>query len=298
MKAFELKNALQGKVALVTGANQGLGEAIAWAYAEAGAKLALCARDLAKLNAVADQIKARYGESAVMALACDVAKSDSAEAFVKAAHAHFGRIDALVNNAGVYGPMGNIEEIDWSVWVEAIEVNLLGSVQMARLVLPIMRAQGRGKIVQISGGGATNPMAKMTAYAASKAAVVRFAESIAEETRGEGIDVNCIAPGALNTRLLDQVLEAGPERVGQDFYERSLKQQQSGGAGLQAGSELAVYLASDASNGLTGKLISAIWDPWRQFDQHAADLESAKGKDVYTLRRITARDRGFGWEQA
>ena len=104
-------------------------------------------------------------------------------------------------------------------------MNLFGSVLCCRAVLPHFRVNGYGKIIQLSGGGATSPLPRLSAYAASKAAVVRFAETLAEELRGTGIDVNAIAPGALNTRLLDEVLEAGPERVGDSFYERALEQQ-------------------------------------------------------------------------
>ena len=109
----------------------------------------------------------------------------------------------LVNNAGVYGPKGLIEEVAWDEWEHAVRVNLFGSVLCCRAVLPHFRANGYGKIIQLSGGGATSPLPRLSAYAASKAAVVRFAETLAEELEGTGIDVNAIAPGALNTRLLD-----------------------------------------------------------------------------------------------
>ena len=139
---------------------------------------------------------------------------------------------------------------------------------------------------------ATNPMPRISAYAVSKAAIVRFAETLAEEVRDSGIDVNAIAPGALNTRMLDEVLEAGPEKVGQAFYERSLKQKESGGVPLDRGAELALFLASEASDGITGKLISAVWDNWEHWPEHLEDLSSS---DAYTLRRIVGRDRGFEW---
>ena len=91
---------------------------------------------------------------------------------------------------------------------------------MCRAVLPLLREQGYGKIINLSGGGATAPLPRISAYAASKAAVVRMTETLAEELNGRGVDVNAIAPGALNTRMLDEVLEAGPEKVGKAFYER------------------------------------------------------------------------------
>jgi 3-oxoacyl-[acyl-carrier protein] reductase len=157
-------------------------------------------------------------------------------------------------------------------------------------VLPHLKAQRYGKIIQLSGGGATNPMPRISAYAVSKAAIVRFAETLAEEVRGTGIDINSIAPGALNTRMLDEVLEAGPDKVGKDFYERALKQRDNGGVPLQRGADLAIFLASRASDGITGKLISAVWDNWEHWPEH---LDKLSGSDVYTLRRIVGRDRGF-----
>ena len=119
-------------------------------------------------------------------------------------------LDILVNNAGVYGPMGPIEENDWEAWVRAIQINLFGTVLMSRAVIPIFRGQNYGKIINLSGGGATAPLPRMSSYAASKAAVVRLTETLAEELRDAHVDVNAIAPGALNTRLLDEVLAAGP----------------------------------------------------------------------------------------
>src|SRR5205823_3330425 len=178
----------------------------------------------------------------------------------------------LVNNAGIYGPIGRLEEVDWTEWERAVRVNLLGSVLTARAIVPHMRANGYGKIIQLSGGGATAPLPRLSAYAASKAAVVRFAETLAEEVRDSGIDVNAIAPGALDTRLLDEVLEAGPERAGSEFHRRMLKQKKTGGTPLERGASLAVYLASAASDGITGRLISAPWDQWEKLSTRREEL--------------------------
>lgn len=282
---------LEGRNAIITGANQGLGLEIARAYVRAGANVAICARDATRLDAAAAELRAAAPDRTVIAEAADVSVDDDARRVVARAAGELGRIDVLVNNAGVYGPMGDIDAIDWQAWVRAVEINLYGSVLMCRHALPHMRARRYGKIIQLSGGGATGPLPRISAYAASKVAVVRFAETLAEEVRAEGIDVNSLAPGPLNTRLLDQVLEAGPDGVGQSFYERALKQKADGGADLGHGTALAVFLASAASDGITGKLLSAIWDPWEDLPSHAEDLRG----DVYTLRRIVPKDRGFDW---
>jgi NAD(P)-dependent dehydrogenase (short-subunit alcohol dehydrogenase family) len=284
---------LTGRAAIITGASQGLGVAIARAYVRAGARVAICARDAVTLDAARRDLERVAGDAGqVIAEVADVASETDAKRFVDHAFAAFGGIDILVNNAGVYGPLGGIDEIDWAAWVRAVEINLLGSVLFCRLLLPHFKQRHAGKIIQLSGGGATNPLPRMSAYAASKAAIVRFVETLAEEVKDYGIDVNAIAPGPLNTRLLDEVLTAGPEHVGQSFYERSLKQKESGGAGLERGSELAVFLASKASDGVTGKLISAVWDPWKEFPNHRDDLRNT---DIYTLRRIVPKDRGLTW---
>jgi NAD(P)-dependent dehydrogenase (short-subunit alcohol dehydrogenase family) len=283
---------LQNRSAIITGANQGLGEAIAKAFVTAGANVYLCARNVDLLNQVRDTLaeKAADGQK-ILAEACDVSKPDQVERLVQNALAAFGKVDILVNNAGVYGPKGESETIDWAEWQQALEINLYGTVLPTHAMLPHLKAAGYGKIINISGGGATNPLPRFSAYAASKAAVVRYSETIAEEVRAFHIDVNAVAPGALNTRFLDEVLESGPEVVGENFYNRALKQKESGGASLDRGADLCVFLASAASDGITGKLISAVWDPWETLPEHHQQLQS----DIYTLRRIVPKDRGQDW---
>jgi len=285
---------LRGKVAIVTGASQGFGLAVARQFVVEGASVAICARDAILLEEVCLELAkaTTQGEQKVVSFAVDVSKKDEVEDFVQQVVQDLGRVDILVNNAGVYGPMGEIETIDWNEWVQAIEINLFGSILMSRAVLPYLKGQRSGKIIQLSGGGATNPMPRLSAYAVSKAGIVRFVETLAEEVREFGIDVNAIAPGALNTRLLEEVLQAGPEKVGEGFYQKSLQQKESGGASLEIGVGLAVFLGSSASDGITGKLISGLWDNWSEWPQHLEELQQS---DVYALRRITGRDRGMDW---
>ncbi len=282
---------LTGQRCLITGANQGFGLAIAKAYAGAGADVCLCARDAGKLDAA--RVAVRTGaHGRVLSQAADIADAAQLDKVVRRMTDEWGGIDVAVCNAGIYGPKGRIEEVNWEEWAEAITINLLGTVLTCRAVVPAMKARRAGKIIVISGGGATKPMPHLSAYAASKAGVVRFAETLAEELVEFGIDVNSVAPGALNTRLLDEVLAAGPEKVGAAFYQASLRQKESGGDSLDLGADLCVWLASPASHGLTGKLLSAKWDPWRELGGRAAELRSS---DVYTLRRIVPVDRGLAW---
>jgi NAD(P)-dependent dehydrogenase (short-subunit alcohol dehydrogenase family) len=284
---------LEGRAALITGANQGLGLAITRAYVAAGASVLMCARGGALLDRARTEVAALSSPGQlVLGQTADVSRADHVKRLAAAALDAFPQLHILVNNAGVYGPLGRIEDVDWSAWVQAIEINLLGSILMCRALLPHFKSRRYGKIVQLSGGGATNPLPRISAYAASKAAIVRFAETLAEEVRGDGVDVNSIAPGALNTRLLDEVLAAGPEAVGKDFHERMVTTKAQGGTPLDKGADLAVFLGSAASDGITGKLLSAVWDPWATLPEHRADLHQT---DVYTLRRITPADRGLPW---
>jgi NAD(P)-dependent dehydrogenase (short-subunit alcohol dehydrogenase family) len=284
---------LAGRRALITGASQGLGLAIARAYVEAGASVMLCARDEALLRRSREEVAglAAAGQQ-VAARPADVSRPADVAALVEAAVGALGGLEILVNNAGVYGPMGPIDEIAWDEWLRAMDVNINGSVLPLRAVLPHFRRQRYGKVIQLSGGGATNPLPRITAYAASKAAIVRLAESVALDVKGLGIDINSIAPGALNTRMMDQLLAAGAEAVGDGFYARMKKMADGGTTPLEVGAALAVYLGSAESDGITGRLISAPWDPWATLHEHRADLDTT---DIYTLRRIVPKDRGQGW---
>jgi NAD(P)-dependent dehydrogenase (short-subunit alcohol dehydrogenase family) len=288
-----MSGVLSGRTSIVTGASHGLGLAIARAYVEAGARVVVCGRQEEALDSARAELESvALAPESVVTVRADVSVPAAVERLVTHALDCFSRIDVLVNNAGVGGPKGRTEEVDWDEWEETVRVNFFGSVLCCRAVVPHFRRNGYGKIIQLSGGGATSPRPRLSAYAASKAAVVRFAETLAEELRGTGIDVNAIAPGALNTRLLDEILEAGPQRVGSDVYQRAVEQQSHGGTPLDVAARLAVFLASADSDGITAKLISAPWDPWAEFAAHADDLVAS---DIYTLRRIVPEDRGLAW---
>ena len=285
---------LKGRGIIVTGASQGLGFAVARACIAEGAHVLICARNAAEVASARTELQNGAGaDQRVAAVPADVSRAEDVARLFETAKRELPGIDGLVNNAGVYGPKGTLETVDAMEWWRAIEINLLGVVLCCQAVLPLFRAAGRGKIVNISGGGATAPLPGISAYAASKAAVVRLTETLAHETAGTGIDINAVAPGALNTRLLDEVIAAGPGRVGETFYQRSLQQREKGGTPLEKGASLCVYLLSSAGDGISGRLISAVWDPWSTL---ASRREELNGTDIYTLRRIVPEDRGRKWE--
>ncbi len=283
---------LKGINALLTGGSQGLGKAIAEQFLAEGANVVLCARNEKELNATRTELAEKFPAQKILSKACDVSNESQVNELVAFALRELGSVNALVLNAGVYGPMGPTESVDLNEWRRAIDINLFGVLLPCRALIPHFKKAGRGKIVERGGGGATNPLPNISSYAASKAAVVRLMETLAEELRPHHVDVNAIAPGALATRLVDEVLAAGPDKVGAAFFEKNKQWKEKGATPLELGAKLAVYLASAESNGITGKLISAQWDPWTKLAGHRDELAKS---DIYCLRRIVPEDRGKKW---
>lgn len=276
---------------IITGFTQGLGWHMAKEFILLGYNIALVGRTPATAQSCYEELRKLASKSQkVLPFVADISDYESVLSCVTDITDSFETIDILINNAGILGPIGNLESLSMSEWCETVHTNLFGSVYFAYAILPKMKTQRSGKIIQLSGGGATSPMPNFTAYAASKAAVVRFAESLSLEVADFGIDINCIAPGALNTQMLDKVLAAGPDQVGSSYYTRSQTQLRTGGAGFSDAVDLAVFLASSESNGITGKLIAAKWDNWTNF---SSNIEKLQSSDVLTLRRITGQDRNM-----
>jgi NAD(P)-dependent dehydrogenase (short-subunit alcohol dehydrogenase family) len=284
---------LKGLNALITGGSQGLGKAICQEFVREGANIVFCARDEKLLSATRAELQqmAAPGQK-VRARPCDVSSETQVNGLVAFARAELGAVQILVTNAGIYGPLGPTESVALEEWTRAIEINLYGVLLPCRALIPQFKQTGRGKIIIVSGGGATNPLPNISSYAASKAAVVRLMETLAEELKPFHIDVNAIAPGALATRLLDEILAAGPGKVGEAFFLKNKQWKEKGATPLHLGAGLAAYLASAESDGITGKLVSAQWDPWAKLHEHREDLASS---DIYCLRRIVPEDRGKKW---
>lgn len=171
--------------------------------------------------------------------------------------------DGLVNNAAIQGPVGPSWENDWSEWNETIAIDLLAPVVLTRLVVPQMLKRGHGKIINLSGGGAANVRPNYSAYATAKTGLVRFSECLAAELKDTGIDVNCVSPGAMPTGMLPPGMTSRPDA-------------------MQKAAELIVFLLSDESNGITGKLISSLWDDMDRLKTRSRPIPD----DDYTLRRI------------
>jgi 3-oxoacyl-[acyl-carrier protein] reductase len=275
---------LKDKIAIVTGASRGIGKAIAITFAQEGADVVVVSRSLPEVEETAAQAKA-LGRRA-LALRVDVSRQKDITRMVNSAIKEFGKVDILVNNAGIQGPIGPIIKAGIEDWIQTVNINLIRTFLCAKAVLPFMVKRRQGKIINLSGGGATSPRPYFSAYAASKAAVVRFTETLAQEVKGFNIQVNAIAPGAVNTRMLEQVLVAG-EAAGKEALAEAKQQLETGGTPPETAASLAVFLASNESDGLTGRLISAVWDDWAGMSGHIPEIMSS---DLYTLRRISPKD--------
>jgi len=272
---------------LITGANQGLGFEIAKHFLKKGQILILCSRT-EKTNTIAKKKLMEINQKNVFFYKLDVSKKKDVDKFFLKIFKKFKKIDVLINNAGIYGPKGYTHLIDWDKLIKTININLLGSIYMIKKILPHFKKNRGGKIIQISGGGATSSFPFFSSYSISKVGVVRFIENVAEEYKKYKIYANSVAPGAINTRMLREVLTAGPNLVGKKFYEKSIKQLEKGGSDINKIISLIDFLSSDKSKGISGKLISALWDNWNDFKKNTSLL---KKSDVGTLRRITGRDR-------
>ena len=240
---------LDGKNALITGASRGLGAEIAHVFVSMGANVMLCARDGADLESTAARLQRECIHPSQRILVCmaDISQIVQVDRLFACVEKEFECLDILVNNAGIQGPIGPMEQTDWGAWKNAVEVNLLGTAYMLYKVLPIMKRRRSGKIINLSGGGATGPRANYSAYSAAKTGIVRLTETIAQETAAYGIDINAIAPGAMNGRMLEETLAAGESAVGQAEYAKALKQKEEGGTSPQIAAKLCAYLASEKS---------------------------------------------------
>jgi NAD(P)-dependent dehydrogenase (short-subunit alcohol dehydrogenase family) len=270
---------LAEKTCLIVGASGAIGRATAESFYREGARLALTYHsDKQKLFSAA--LPARDPRVAPFKL--DIRKPKEVQAVVGRVQRKFGRIDVLVNSSGILGPIGASHEVPAEHWRQTVEINLIGSFYLVRAVLPLMLEAGGGKIIHFSGGGAAYGRPFFTAYSASKAALVRFTESLADEFRDKNIEINAIAPGPVQSRMWDELRASagagGPRAIAElDTMERT------GGVPAQRAAELALFLASERSKGLTGRLISAVHDDWMDMEMRIPKIMAG---DSWTLRRV------------
>jgi NAD(P)-dependent dehydrogenase (short-subunit alcohol dehydrogenase family) len=279
------------KIALITGASRGLGNFCAKRFWDEGFNLLLVSSNKNQLDQAEKEFSKKNGQK-LSTFACDLSNEDQVENLVKFFKENFSHLNVLLNNAAIQGPIGSLIDNDLDLWKKTLQINFYAPVFLIQALVPLMKNSENASIINISGGGATNARPNFSAYASSKSALVRFSECLSEELKESGIRVNCVAPGAMNTSMLAEVLKTGILSAGEKEVAIAKKVFNEGGASMEKVADLLIFLSSDKSRGITGKLISAIWDNWDNWPNHLDQLDS---KDLYTLRRITARDRGLDW---
>lgn len=270
---------LAGQVSLVTGAGRGIGRAVALALADAGATVVLGARTRAQIEAVAAEVTDRGGTA--LAVELDVTDPDSVQRFTAAALDRFARIDVLVNNAGsnnggADGAVGPVGQINPDAWWHDIEVNLRGTFLCTHAALPHLAVAG-GHIVNVVSTAAAIPWPYDTAYACSKAAVVRLTDSVAEEAREHGVYVFALSPGSVDTELRGGAVDSA---AGRTWLTNVNPNPQWVPAELPA--EAVVYLCSGAADGLSGRFLSVDYDI-ADLAQRATEIAA---RDVLQLRLV------------
>ncbi len=224
---------------------------------------------------------------------CDVSKWLEVERAAREVAEAWTHVDGLIACAGLQGEVGRALSADPARWSETVRANLDGTFNAVRGFDELLtRTRARAKLICFSGGGATKPRVRFSAYGVAKTGVVRLVETIAEEERDRAYDINAIAPGAINTRLTDEVIALGPQVVGEAEFAAAQKQKASGGASLEKALGLVEWLLSSASDGISGRLLAAPWDPWPTLGTHANELAAS---DIYTLRRVVPEERGKQW---
>ena len=267
---------LHEKSVLIAGAGRGIGKRLAMGFAEAGARVGLLARSQAELDLAKLEIEQAGGNA--LRIRADVRDLEQMGAAVDRIRAVFGTLDVVIVAAGVQGPVGPLLSTKPKAWNETIEINLIGAANACRAALPSMIEKRSGKIILIGGGGSAYSRPNFTAYAASKTALVRLAECLADEVRDHNVQVNCMAPGGSYTHMTDEVLHAG-ELAGHKEIEDAERIRITGGTAPEKQVQLALFLASDHSNHISGKLIH-VNDDWKRFESQNMKPE------LYTLRRV------------
>ncbi len=264
----------QARRILVTGGSLGIGLEVSRKLASRGGRVVVAARGIEAIEAALDTLEGGGHEG----ISLDVADPRAWEEAAVRIDAG-GDLHGLATAAGILGPIGSLEQLPAAALIETIGVNLVGTMLALQFALPRLRARG-GRAVTFSGGGGTSPLPRYDAYAASKAAVIRLTENLAA---GGEIEINSVAPGFVATRMHDGTVQAGPEAAGQIYYQRTREQLDGGGFPASEAAELVAFLLGPGAAGITGRLISAQWDPWRE-DEFRERLRS--DSDLAKLRRI------------
>ena len=244
-------------------------------FARSGARVGILGRNQAELDVT--RLEIEHAGGTALRLRADVRKYSELQNAVDRMTSVWGSVEVMIANAGIVGPVGPFVEDQPEQWREVIETNVFGVMNSVRAVLPQMVERRHGKILVVSGTGAATPRPLFAPYAASKAAVVRFAESVAEEVREHNVQINCFFPGQAYTAMTDDILRAG-DALSEIEVQEARNVRITGGLPPEKQIQLAMFLCSERSNHLTGKLID-ITDNWKKLEEENARPSS------FTLRR-------------
>jgi NAD(P)-dependent dehydrogenase (short-subunit alcohol dehydrogenase family) len=261
--------------ALITGAGRGIGKRLAIGFAKAGMRVGLLGRSQGELDVTKLEIEDAGGSA--LRIRADVRDFEQVSAAVDRMTDVHGGVHVLVANAAILGPIGPFARHRPRDWKEVFETNVIGVMNACRTVLPQMIQKRSGKILVIADSSSSSPRPNFAPYSASKAAIVRFVESVAEEVRNHNVQINCLSPGGVYTSMTDEILDAD-ERAGAKEIEEAEQIRLTGGVPPDKQIQLALFLASERSNHLTGKLID-VTDDWKKLER-----ENTR-PDAWTLRR-------------
>jgi 3-oxoacyl-[acyl-carrier protein] reductase len=281
---------LKDKKILITGGASGIGLAIAEACVKEGASVIIAARSQQKLDDAATLLKKLLPNNEtpkIMAVKTDVTSDNDLEYLINKIKQEYGSLDSLIASAGLYGTIGPFLDTPINEWAKSVEINLIGAAKSVYYAAKIMNPAKPSQVVLFSGGG-QGAYENFSAYVTGKGGIWRFTESVGAELAKRNIFMNAMTPGPVNTQFLDDLIAAGPNKVGQEAYEKSLRQKKEGGQSPTKAVDLCLYLLSEKSAGLYGKTISAIWDNYQNF----ADLGKMSCTDIYTFKRVVEADGG------
>ncbi|MBI2633869.1 MAG: SDR family oxidoreductase [Parcubacteria group bacterium] len=269
---------------IITGGARGIGRKTAEAFLKAGESVLLISRTREELEKAKNELSSVSPKVEIYQL--DVSDDVKVKELAKFIEKNWdGMVDVLVNAAAILGPIGALDHLndeEMKHWRKAFEVNIYGTALMSRMVIPFLKRRGGGRIINFSGGG-EGGWGNFTAYTASKGAVLRFTESLAKELLPHKIYVNAIAPGVVKTKMVEALLDAGPEKIGQQDYAKLSRSVEEDTASPNKAANLILFLCSPETDGISGKFFSAVWDDFSYIASHKDDIMRS---DVYTTRRI------------
>jgi NAD(P)-dependent dehydrogenase (short-subunit alcohol dehydrogenase family) len=270
---------------LIAGASAGIGAALVQALAADGHRVFACARRLEQLRQVTED------DRLARSTRCDIAEEAEVRALAGWLGQHTDALDAVIVCAGAFGPIGPFETTDSGAWLATLRASVFGTYLVVKETLPLLERGRRPRVITFSGGGAFGKFPRYSAYATSKAAVVRLTECMADELGERGIAVNAVAPGMVATEIHEATMRAGAALAGDAHFQRTRMMLDTGGVPMSVPVECIKFLLSPAADGLTGKTISAGFDPWRE-ERYRAHLKDITASEVYTMRRINPANLG------